>query len=157
MGLFDRLTGGAFRRRKDGTFDVLLSDDERQLIGQLAGQLRELLTTDSPALARLFPPPYGDDTERNEGYAALAGAELFEGRLERLEAVAAQVDATTLDEAQLSDWMRSVNDVRLVLGTLLEVDDDHVPPPAGSDAAPMFAAYEYLGYLLDRIVRALSD
>ncbi len=156
MGLLDRFGAGAFRRRSDGTFDVLLSEDERRVIGELTGQLRELLATDSPALARLFPPPYGDDEERNQGYAALAGAELFEGRLQRLEAVAEQLDAATLDEAQLSDWMRSINDVRLVLGTLLDIDDDHRPPPADSDAAAMYAAYEYFGYLLERIVRALS-
>jgi hypothetical protein len=157
VGFLDRLGGGAFRRRRDGDYDVVLSEDERRLIGQPTGQLRELLGTDSPALARLFPPPYGDDEERNQGYAALAGAELFEGRLSRLEAVADQIDAEVLDEAQLSDWMRSINDVRLVLGTLLDVDDDHEPPPPDSDAAPMFAAYEYFGYLLDRMVRALSD
>lgn len=157
MGLWDRFSGGAFRRRGDGDFDVRLSDDERHLIGQLAGQLRELLTTDHPSLERLFPPPYGDDEERNQGYAALAGSELVEGRLNRLEAMAQQLEATTLDEAQLSDWMRCINDVRLVIGTTLDIDGGYRPRADDGDAAAMFAAYEYLGYLLDRIVHALSD
>ena len=42
------------------------------MLRTLVDQLRELLTTDTPALERLFPPPYGDDVDRNQGYAAVA-------------------------------------------------------------------------------------
>ena len=155
MGLFDRR--GPFRRTSQGTYSVSLSDGDRKLLGDLVVQLRSLLTTDSPALARLFPPAYGDDEERNEGYAALAGAELVERRLAALDLVGTTLEADELTEEELHTWMRSLNDVRLVLGTILDVDEDHRPPEGDPDLAAMFATYEYLGYLLERVVQALSS
>jgi hypothetical protein len=155
MGLFDRRS--PFRRRRDNTFTVELADEGRQLIGDLLTQLRDLLTSDSPALVRLFPPPYGDDEERNQGYAALAGAELVERRIAAIDAMESTLRSETLTEDELAVWMRSINDIRLVLGTILDVSEDHEPPDVTDDAAPLYATYEYLGYLLDRVVAALSS
>jgi Domain of unknown function (DUF2017) len=154
MGLFDRHS--PFKRRKDGSFAVELSEVDRKLLGDLVAQLRTLLTTDSPALTRLFPPAYGDDAERSAGYAALAGSELVERRLAALTEVEETIDATTLTEDELATWMRSVNGLRLVLGTILDVDEDHILPDPQDESAPLHATYEYLGYLLERMVEALS-
>ena len=147
---------GPVHRRRDGTYAVDLGDNERRLIETLIEQLRELLTTDSPVLERLFPPPYGDDRDRNEGYAALAHPELIDQRLAALDTVEASVDATSLDEDQLMAWMRSINDLRLVLGTVLEITEDGDVPQVDEDNAATYQAYEFLGYLLELIVDALS-
>lgn len=156
MGLFDR--GPAFRRSDDGHYQVRLRDTDRQMLGSLVVQLRSLLTTDSPALARLFPPAYGDDEERNEGYAVLAGAELVDRRLAALDVMESSLQADELTEEQLETWMRSINDLRLVLGTILDVDEDHRPPAGADDEVlGMYATYEYIGYLLELIVGALSE
>jgi hypothetical protein len=154
MGLFDRR--GPFRRTSEGMYSVSLGDAERKLLADLVVQLRSLLSTDSPALARLFPPAYGDDEERNQGYAALAGAELVERRLAALELVESTLESPELTEDELSAWMRSLNDVRLVLGTILDVDEEHRAPEGDEDVAAMYATYEYLGYLLERVVQALA-
>ena len=149
--------GGPIRRRRDGTYTVDLGDDERQLLHTLVDQLDELLNTDSPVLERLFPPPYGDDAERNAGYAALAHPELIEHRRAELTLVRSTLGSDTLDEGQLTAWMRSVNDLRLVLGTVLGIEEDGVAPAVDDDNAATFGAYEYLGHLLEMIVDALSD
>ena len=145
-----------FRRHADGTFTLGLSEAERDLLEGLTRQLRDLLRSDSTALTRLFPPAYGDDRERNEGYAALAGAELLEGREASLSLVTETLRAERIDEEQLEAWMRSLNDLRLVLGTVLDVTEDTEPDPE-DERAPMFAVYEYLGALLHQVVRALSQ
>ncbi len=146
------------RARPDGTYAVDLGDNERELIGSVAQQLRDLLLeTDSPALRRLFPPPYGDDAERNEGYAALARPELIEQRLAALQVVVDSIEATTLDEDQMGAWMRSINDVRLVLGTVLELDDDEDTVVVDETNAATYQAYEVLGMLLEMIVVARSE
>ena len=115
------------------------------------------MTTDSPVLARLFPPPYGDDEERNAGYAALAGPELIDSRLASLAVVEDTARATTLTEDEITSWMRSINDVRLVLGTILEVTEDGVRSDPTEDTAATWAAYEMLGWVLELIVEAMDD
>ncbi len=157
MGFFDNVFDPPFRRRRNGRYSVNLSPEERHLIEQLVVQLRELLGTDSTALRRLFPPPYGDDEERNAGYAALAGSELVERRLAALTEVERTLEATTLTEDELATWMRSVNGLRLVLGTILDVTEDEPPPDPEDGTAPLHATYEYLGYLLERMVEAMSS
>lgn len=149
--------GGPIQRRRDGSFAVDLGENERQLLGTLVEQLRELLSTDSPVIQRLFPPPYGDDEDRNEGYAAVAHPELIDKRRAALDTMEQSLQATALDGDQLSSWMRSINDLRLVLGTILEVTDDGDPPVVDQDNAATYQAYEFLGHLLERIVSALSD
>lgn len=145
------------RRTRSGDFRVDLDESARSLLGHLCAELEALLESDSPLLARLFPPPYGDDGERNEGYAALAVPELIEHRRASLEVVRASVEATRLSADDLMAWMRSVNDLRLVLGTLLGIEDDGREPEVPDDLADTYAAYEFLGGLLEVIVVALAD
>ena len=156
MGLFDAVFEPPFRRRRNGNYSVNLSVEERGLLSDLVDQLREMLSTDNPALRRLFPPPYGDDEERNAGYSVLAGAELIEKRLAVLDLVASTLQAEELSEDEVESWMRCINDIRLVLGTVLDVTHEGDVPADGDPQAPMYAAYEYLGMLLERIVRSLS-
>src|SRR5205823_1081916 len=47
-------------RTRKGDFELRLPAGERDILRSLPGQLRELLTTDDPALERLFPPAYKD-------------------------------------------------------------------------------------------------
>jgi len=139
----------------DGTYVVDLGDPERALIRSTVSQLEDLLTdTDSPVLRRLFPPPYGDDAERNEGWAVLARPELIEHRLAAFEVVISSVEASSLTEDQIGAWMRSLNDVRLVLGTVLDIDDDESDVVVDDHNAATYQAYELLGYLLETVVAA---
>lgn len=145
------------RRTVDGRFEIDLDGPSRLLISHLCSELEALLDSDSPLLVRLFPPPYGDDVERNQGYAALAGPELIEHRRQSLETLRQSVEATELDESELMAWMRSINDLRLVLGTLLGIESDDEPPDVPEDLLDTFGLYEFLGMLLDTIVQALAE
>lgn len=147
------------RRTGPGRYAVRLSDQERELLGTLVGQLRELLTagTDDPNVRRLFPTAYHDDAERDREYQQLVRDELVGRRLATLDAITASLAATELDEAQLSAWMGGVNDLRLVLGTSLDVSEEGLPPDPDAPEAPTYAVYAYLSAILDGIVAALAD
>ncbi len=147
------------RPSPDGSYAVDLGPNERDFLRSVAEELRTLLLeTDGPLLQRLFPPPYGDDTERNEGYAALARPELVDHRLESLDVLVASVQAATLDEDELAAWMRSINDVRLVLGTVLDVGEEEPDElEVDEQELPTRQAYEFLTELLDVIVVARAQ
>jgi hypothetical protein len=145
------------RRRSDGTYRFQISPEERMLVVDVVSDLRSQLTTDDPTLQRLFPPAYGDDHERNAGYEALAGRELVERRIAAIDTVLETAEADRLTQDQLEAWMRCVNDVRLVLGTRLDVDEHEDPGHDGGHSEWDLARYQYLGMLLELTVRALAD
>ena len=153
------LFGRKIRRRRDGRYTVDLERWERDLLRTLPGQLRDLLATDDPALERLFPPAYLADDERNDEYRRLMRNDLLSSRLSSLEVLEATIDAEDLDEEQLVAWMGSINDVRLVLGTRLDVSEDMGEAPFADDdpRAGAYALYGYLAYLQDSVVHALSS
>jgi len=149
------------RRTRAGDFQVRLPEPDRQLLRSLVASLREALAGDvrsQPGLRRLFPPAYidpGDDEAETE-YQALMHDELVASRMASLEVLAATLDRTRLDEEELLAWMTALNDLRLVLGTRLDVseDADPVPDPDDPDAA-LLAIYAYVGFLLEAVVEAL--
>ena len=150
----------AFERAKDGTFDVRLDDGSREVLRSVSVQLRELLELDTsdPALKRLFPVAYAADPDREEEYRLLVRDDLAQRRRASLDTLAATAGATSVTEEELLAWMGAVNDLRLVLGTRLDVSEDMDPVPDPEDPeAPLHALYGYLGYLLESMVEAVSS
>jgi hypothetical protein len=152
--------GRGIRATRGGGFRVELASWERDVLRTLPAQLRDLLSTDDPALERLFPPAYLKDTdgERNEEYRRLMRGDLLASHQGALDVLEATVDATELDEEQLAAWMGALNDLRLVLGTRLDVSEDMDDEPFAEDdpRAEAFTLYRYLSELQWMVVEALS-
>jgi len=149
------------RRARNGTFELRIPADERDLIRSLGPQMRAVLAQDvggDDALDRLFPVAYPTDEDRQTEYRLLVHDELLESHLGALAVLEETADAERLDEDQLAAWMRAVNEIRLVLGTRLGVTDDGDERPlnARHPLAPSFAVYDYLTYLQGEIIDALS-
>lgn len=131
---------------------------------------------EDPVLARLFPTAYQHDAE-----AASEFRRYTEGGLRDGKAAAAVSIIDTLEEAGLPPelqrdglvidveleqataltWMRSFTDLRLALATRLGVeDDDEDYWDALPDDDPRGQAhdiYQWVGYLQETLVAALSD
>lgn len=148
----------AIRRTRRGDYEVRLPAELREVLRGLPGELRELLATADPSLVRLFPPAYADDPERNAEYESMVREDLTAERLQALRTLEATVDARRLDEEQLSAWMRAINDLRLVLGTRLDVTEemDENDVPAEPAQGRMFVVYRFLTALQFEVVEALS-
>jgi hypothetical protein len=143
-------------RTRDGAFQLRIGDDERDLLASLAGQLRDLLVSDeTDGLERLFPPGYANDPDREQEYQQLTHDELLTKRLAAVDILEQTVNETKLDEDQLTAWMGAVNDLRLVLGTRLDVTED-MDIELDDPRAPAFAVYQYLTHVLAEIVNALG-
>ena len=147
-------------RRRDGTYRIQLPDGERALLRSLPGQLRSLLSAEpaDPSLRRLFPPAYPVDPDNEKEYRELVGDDLLEGHVAALQTLEETADADKLDQEQLLAWMRALNQLRLVLGTRLDVDDETsglIPDPDDPDAE-VRSVFVYLGWLQEQVVSALS-
>ncbi len=153
--VFDR---DRVRRQGPGRYRIKLRPNERALVADLVGQLRDQLvaSTDDPSVRRLFPPAYPDDAERDAGYQVLTRDELLEHRLAALDTVEATLDGQDIDDQAMTAWMGTLNSFRLVLGTRLDVDEELPPLDSADPLAPAYAVYEFLGWLLSQVVDALS-
>ena len=154
--------GGPVKRTRRGDFELRLSPDERTILRGLPDQLRNLIEnedpTSDPAMARLYPPAYEDDPIRNLEFERMAGDDLTSQRLSSINAMEGSIDAGLLSEEQLLSWLGVLNDLRLVLGTRLEITEDTTEEnfAAGDPRASTFPLYGYLTWLVDAIVRALD-
>lgn len=145
-----------------------LDSDEIHLLRRLLGEVRELLTTtgaDDPKMQRLFPPAYDQDVdaEANSDYRRLMHDELVASRLDSLATIDEIFSETSAEEGvpqsiteeQLHALAKSLNSVRLILGSLLGITDDE--DDASEAAAPEnMALYHYLSWLLECAVGALK-
>ncbi len=146
-----------FTPRTDGNFDVRLPSATRQALAALGEQLSDVITSDAPQTRRLFPTAYANDAERDAGYQIFARDQLIEQRREAIQLLNETAQQETLTEQELASWMAVVNDVRLVLGTTLDVseDDDLIDPD--SPDAELYVLYHQLGAILHNIVVALHS
>jgi len=151
-------------KRSRGGFELRLPAEERELLRSLGPQMRVVLTRPDPAaeadpaVERLFPVAYPTDEDRQTEYRLLVQDELLSSHLAALAVLEETAGADRLDEDQLSAWMRAVNEVRLVLGTRLEITEegDERPLDPRDPRTPGFAVYDYLTYLQGEIIEALS-
>jgi hypothetical protein len=164
----------ATTKRGVTTWTLNIGEDEQAVVADLLGQLRTLLHSDddpdaptSPLLQRLFPNAYTaeEDADKEAEYQRLMREELVASRLFQIESVGSYIasgEGQTLDEGQVVALMQSVNAVRVVLGTMLDVSDDDDAPiddaPTDDDEFEVERRlYAFLSWLLDWIVRSLQS
>ena len=131
---------------------------------------------DDPVLARLFPSAYTEDEEAAAEFRRFTEGGLRDGKaraaisiIDTLEEAGLPAELTEdglmidveLDEATAQAWLRSFTDIRLALATRLGVEEDDEAFWAGlPDDDPRTQAhdiYEWVGYLQETLVLALSD
>ena len=87
---------------------------------------------DDPVLARLLPDGHRGDPEMAADYRELTESSLRSGKADDLAMVRATLPdgggEVRLDADQAGAWLRSTNDLRLALGTRLDITEDTEPP-----------------------------
>jgi hypothetical protein len=131
---------------------------------------------EDPVLARLFPTAYPTDEEAAAEFRRFTEGTLRDGKaaaaisiIDGLEEAGLPPELTEdglmidveLDEPTAETWMRSFTDLRLALATRLGVveDDDEYwsSLPDEDPRAQAHDIYEWVGYLQETLVQALSD
>jgi len=117
-----------------------------------------------PVLARLLPDAYRDDPEASGEFRRYTEQGLRSGKTAAARTVLATLPPkggrVRLSRPEAQAWLRALNDVRLALGTRLEVTDDfdeqvaHMGP--GDPRAAYVGVYQWLAFLQETLVLALS-
>jgi hypothetical protein len=143
-----------------GGVDVELPDDVRDLLASLARQLVELIddpdAAKDPGLQRLFPPASIDDPMEALGFEQLMGDALRAGKREAAAVLRATARATHLDAEETLAWMRCINDIRLVVGSRLNIQEDTDVEALFEDELMEQAAVTYVALteLVEMLARA---
>ena len=151
-------------RRSGDHVVVKIDSEERSLLGHLIPQLHEVLvgvaqTGDvDDAVRRLFPAAHATDPDLEAEFQQSQRDRLLAARLDRLDLVEGSLQSEKLTDEQHQAWIASVNDLRLVLGTRLDVseDDDLDGLDPDDPNAGAVATYHYLGHLLGELIDAVD-
>ncbi len=177
-----------FRPTKDGGASVWLSAGEATLLRTLIVPVMELLgetgkqpssvldevekfldekpppMPEDPVLARLLPDAYRDDPDSAGEFRKYTESSLREAKKyfaqTLLDTLPPNGGRIKLTGDQARDWLRALNDVRLMFGVRLEVTEDFEEQLAAlSPEDPKVAAFEvygWLGAVQESLVQALA-
>lgn len=136
------------------------ADPLEALLGMPDG---EALRPDDPALARLLPDAYSDDDPAGSAeFRRYTEGDLRAGKRANCTTVLTSLPAGAgplhLDRDQALAWLGCLNDLRLVLGSRLDVTDEPEPDPVDSDdpRAQALQVYGWLGWLQESLLGCLS-
>jgi len=169
-----------FSRELGDELTLELDDAELGVLSQLFAQMSELLEdpeseagadplakllnmsgstqiSEDPALARLFPDGYSDDEHASADFRRFTEQDLRAQKVAALSTVIETLSewqgvySVTPEQAQ--DWLKALNDIRLVLGTRLEITDASDRDADPED--PGMHLYNYLTYLQGTLIDTL--
>ena len=170
-----------FKSGLSGKLTLKLDPAEQAVLSQLFEQMAELLDdpdsqtntdplaqllnmggsthiSDDPALARLFPDGYSDDEHASADFRRFTEQDLRAQKVSALASVRATLanwnGKASITDQQAQDWLKAINDLRLVLGTRLEITDEAETDFEADD--PGIHLYNYLTYLQGTLIDALT-
>nr|WP_243862383.1 DUF2017 domain-containing protein [Frigoribacterium faeni] len=131
------------------------------MLGDLVAQLVTVLEggdANDPAVARLLPSAYPDDEEAAAEFRRFTSDDLTARKLANARRVLddlAPPAAERLDQAAQQSWLRTLTDLRLVLGSRLGVTADGPAPSDDPQVMVMHDVFDWLGYLQESLVQTL--
>ncbi|MCW2776450.1 MAG: hypothetical protein JWN17_175 [Frankiales bacterium] len=145
---------------EDEDEDAPAQDPLAAMVGMPTGDVE---APDDPALARLLPDAYGDDDpEASREFRRYTDSDLRAGKSAHAGTVLATLPPEggrlLLDRDGADAWLGCLNDLRLVLGTRLEVTEelDETTLPEDDPRQQALQVYGWLGWLQESLISCLS-
>lgn len=176
-----------FKRKLTGAVVADVAAHEARLLASLLTELLELLgdgedqdqdplaamvglaggpveRPGDPALARLLPDAYGDDPEAAGEFRRYTEGDLRAGKrahastvLTGLAPLLERGGRLPVDRDAADAWLGALNDLRLVLGTRLQVTEETDLEPAGDDPrGQLLQVYGWLGWLQETLLGCIE-
>lgn len=145
---------------------IRLEPTELELMKGLVDEMRMLLEADIPrsdaVLKRLFPDAYESEEEAT-AYRELVDDELRSTKLRALKDVSSNLDVhgsggATLTTEQAEEWLTLLTDMRLAIGTRLDVTEEKMDAEIDDDNqdAPAYSVLHWLGWIQEMMLRAIN-
>jgi hypothetical protein len=156
----------AFRRSRH-QFVAVFEPDEAGTLSILAAQVSELVGNradhdDDPALVRLLPDAYPDDSVASAEFRRFTADDLASRKAANARRIVADLapavgaaSATTVkvDAQAAQAWVRSLTDIRLTIAARLGIETDG---DLGSEDPGLLDLYDWLGFVQGSLVDCLD-
>jgi Domain of unknown function (DUF2017) len=149
----------------EGSVTIRFSEDEAELLRRLLEEMETLLASRSdrdPVVGRLFPPAY-EKRKEEESYRSLVGDELISAKKANLRTAGDMLGPEGAAEAALSEeqaeaWLALLTDLRLALGTRLDVTEEKMSEDIDPDdpEAAALSVLHWLGWVQGTILEAIT-
>ena len=144
--------------------DGAAAADEDPLAAMVGMSSGPVAPPEDPALARLLPDAYADDAQAASDFRRFTEQDLREGKragagtvLATLAPLLGRGGRLVLNRDQVDAWLGTLNDLRLVLGTRLEVTEDtDLDVPEDHPHAQALLVYGWLGWLQESLLSCIS-
>jgi hypothetical protein len=149
----------------DGGARLVFDATESAMLHQLAAELRALLSgkrkRSDPIVDRLFPAAY-EDPDDEAAYEDLIGDDLAREKLRALDLVSTSLhdgpSEVTLTGPELHTWLACLADLRLAIGTRLDVDEERMGAEVRPDDpdAQALAVLHWLGWVQEGLLQTIA-
>jgi len=152
-------------RLEEGGVRLGLAEHERTLLVDLAGQLAALLEGGDRrdgAVARLLPSAYPDDAEADAEFRRWTSDDVTARKLEGARTVAELLTGddgggVLLDDERQQVLLRTLTDLRLVLGERLGVTADGTDDTDDEQGLVLRDVFDWLGWVQESLLQALAQ
>ncbi|MDQ3767442.1 MAG: DUF2017 domain-containing protein [Actinomycetota bacterium] len=151
-----------FKRAPDNAVRVRLGADEAELLRRLASEMRTMLdshVSGDPVVQRLFPDAHLSPEEAAD-FRALTEDDLSAAKRSALDRVTRNLETegrldVTLGQADVDAWLSVLTDLRLAIGTRLEVTEELMSEDVdpSDERAPALATLHWLGWVQEMLLR----
>lgn len=152
--------------RSDAGVRVTLEPEETDVLNRLVEEMGDVLADEGledPVTERLFPSAH-DEPEEDAKFRELVGDQLRSGKAAALDVVkdTLSLEGATdavIEKDQVHAWLTVVTDIRLALGTRLEITEDDYARGLDPDdpKAPALAVFHWLAWLQESMLEAMMD
>ena len=151
-----------------GGVRVRLDESEAPVFRRLVEEMRELLLMsedipEEPIRDRLFPAAY-QDPDQEKSYRELVHSDLLQGKLAALDLIAGAIGRhgvvdIEVPAGEVDAWLTALTDIRLAIGTRLDVDEEKMSAEAdlNDPEAPALGVLHWLGWMQELLLDAIDE
>lgn len=134
---------------------ITLSKEIRESLYDLIEQYKDLINPDLEDSKRLFPTAYPNDPSKNQEFSLLTTDQLIDLKHSNADTFQNTINNKFLSEPEAESWLTVLNDMRLILGTRLDISEESII--IDSDDEDTVYLYESLSVLTSLLVKAISE
>ncbi|TAN20330.1 MAG: DUF2017 family protein [Actinomycetota bacterium] len=138
-------------------FKIDLHPQVRQLLVDMKDVALNHVEENSPATRRIFPVAYRNSPEMEMDFSQLTREPLMRHHRETLSIFENTLSKSEITEDEALAWLNALNDMRLILGTALDIDEDRAVPDENDPNYEGYVVYDLLTYLQGVLIEEIQS